>query len=632
MCAQSTKSSPQRYNRLNTIAISGGFLDGARIDFAAGLNCLIGARGTGKTTALEFIRYALDLLPEDGPARRRIESLVAQNLDGGCVQVGIETKEGLRYSVSRQTGEPPIVLDESGKATEITLKLSGGFFRAAVFSQNDVESIADSPNSQLDLLDTFEAEEIRQINSQLRQAESDLNTNAASIAPLHDEDERLSNELLTLPGIDEKLKALAARTGASAQAINQAHALKALRDREKRAVGNLAQSLDSFSQQLEGLAGQLGRQARTQLVKDVVEGPNGELFKSIGREMVDCGKEIDALLRQALERAKTTRQRLADDSRKLHTTHDQQELAFQQLLEKHKEAQSQSAERARLEKDRNELLARKQQRQEAQERLAALSAARAALLAKLSELRDRRFALRKAAAERITASLAPNIRVTVVQCGNREKYHALLSAALKDARLRYVQVAEKIVAALDPSGLVEAIKSKDQNVLIRSAGLNPDQAEKALAALSSPRLLMEIETVELVDHTKIELLDGGAYKDALSLSTGQKCTAILPILLLDSDQPLLVDQPEDNLDNGFIYETVVETIQKAKAKRQLIFITHNPNIPVLGDADRVFVLKSNGAAARVAKAGTVDQCKDDIVKLLEGGEEAFKRRKQRYKY
>jgi len=106
-------------------------------------------------------------------------------------------------------------------------------------------------------------------------------------------------------------------------------------------------------------------------------------------------------------------------------------------------------------------------------------------------------------------------------------------------------------------------------------------------ALSGIQRVFDIEIVELLDLPRIELLDGDAYKDSTMLSTGQKCTTILPILLLESESPLLIDQPEDNLDNRFIYETVVKSVSEMKAKRQLLFVTHNPNIPVLGDAEKV---------------------------------------------
>jgi len=143
--------------------------------------------------------------------------------------------------------------------------------------------------------------------------------------------------------------------------------------------------------------------------------------------------------------------------------------------------------------------------------------------------------------------------------------------------------------------------------------------------------LAQLRSVELRDQPLIELRDGSTYKDSSTLSTGQKCTTILPILLLDSVNPLLIDQPEDNLDNRFIYQTVVSKIEQVRDSRQLMFITHNPNIPVLGDAGEVLVMESDGEHARVLTHGNLDDCRDSIINLLEGGEEAFRQRGSRYK-
>src|SRR5690606_30577891 len=101
-------------------------------------------------------------------------------------------------------------------------------------------------------------------------------------------------------------------------------------------------------------------------------------------------------------------------------------------------------------------------------------------------------------------------------------------------------------------------------------------------------------------------------------------------LLMESERPLLVDQPEDNLDNAFVFETIVQSINEVKGRRQLIFVTHNPNIPVLGDAERVFALRSTGRAATVAKAGSVDDVALEIMTILEGGRAAFEARRKRY--
>ena len=318
--------------------------------------------------------------------------------------------------------------------------------------------------------------------------------------------------------------------------------------------------------------------------------------------------------------------------RQLSLVHKEQELQFRNLLEKHQQAQGQAAERTRLERLRNELLDKRRTRDELHRQVTALQAERTRLLEQLSELYDDRFAIRMEVAERITGLLAPAIRVSIIQFGNPESYQRLLENKLRGARIKHGLVAAKLANSFWPADLSPAIADKNVRLLVDKAELNYDQAEKVVATLAGMDTLCELETVELMDLPQIELKDGETHKDCATLSTGQKCTAILPILLLDSDKPLLIDQPEDNLDNRFIFETVVDSIRKIKPRRQLIFVTHNPNIPVLGDAERVFVLDSNGINAQKVNEGTVDQCKSQIVTLLEGGEEAFKRRKARYAY
>ena len=88
--------------------------------------------------------------------RERIDALVERNLAGGRVQLTIETKDGVPYFVNRSPGEAPIVLSADGAATEIVLR-SGGLFKADIYSQNEIERIADQALSQLSLIDNFEA-------------------------------------------------------------------------------------------------------------------------------------------------------------------------------------------------------------------------------------------------------------------------------------------------------------------------------------------------------------------------------------------------------------------------------------------------------------------------------------------
>jgi len=123
-----------------------------------------------------------------------------------------------------------------------------------------------------------------------------------------------------------------------------------------------------------------------------------------------------------------------------------------------------------------------------------------------------------------------------------------------------------------------------------------------------------------------------------ALSTGQKATAVLLLLLLESDAPLIVDQPEDDLDNRFITEGIVPRIREEKRRRQFIFSTHNANIPVLGDAELIVGLSAAGEtdAGQVSIApehsGSIDRrsVRELVEEILEGGREAFERRRRKY--
>ncbi len=245
-------------------------------------------------------------------------------------------------------------------------------------------------------------------------------------------------------------------------------------------------------------------------------------------------------------------------------------------------------------------------------------------------MRDQRFGLRKAVAERLTTALAPIIRVSITQAGDRSNYENLLKEALKGSGTKYNQIVSRIVDSLSPEELSPIIRKGNAERLSDRASIGGDQAHRVVSHIQDSEYAFKLETVDLGDEPLIELKDGDDYKNSAGLSTGQRCTVILPILLLESERPLLIDQPEDNLDNAFVYKTIVTSLCEAKGGRQLIFVTHNPNIPVLGDAERVFVFNSDGRRGTVTHAGTVDDVKDEVEHLLEGGADAFLLRMEKY--
>lgn len=622
------------FHRIKSFSILGGFLDGLGLNFNAGLNCLIGHRGTGKTTVLEFVRYALDAFPngEKGIAsRKRVESLVKNNLGDGRIRLTIETKDGLEYIIDRTASGDPMVLNADGTPTDISIN-SGGIFNADIFSQNEVENIADNPQSQLSLIDNFRAADISEINAQIAMLKSHLQANANEIIPIQKNLTGLAEELNTLPGIEAKIAALAGPKDENTAHVNKAHTDRALREREQQTLTELSELLGKYTDWFGSNGGKFTRQVNNIITQDIMQGSNGQIFQDIQVELVALGDHLDALYNQVTSAIQSQQHSLEENRQKLSQIHDQQELAFRDLITKHTQAQGVATERANWEKKRNDLLVKKRKSQQFQEQLQQLQTKRTELMGQLQAMYNQRFDIRKVVAQWITENVSSPIRVQVDQFGDRSEYQNLLRDSLKNIGVQQGVVAKKIADLLPPSELVSILETGTAEDLQNGAELSSSQAQKVFGALKSSDTFMTLDVVELADLPQIELKDGDEFKNSLTLSTGQKCTTILPILLLDSDNPLLVDQPEDNLDNRFIYDTVVDSIRRVHNRRQIILITHNPNIPVLGEASRVFVLTSNGQHARILNHGNVDDCKEEIINLLEGGRDAFVQRKQRYNY
>jgi hypothetical protein len=172
-------------------------------------------------------------------------------------------------------------------------------------------------------------------------------------------------------------------------------------------------------------------------------------------------------------------------------------------------------------------------------------------------------------------------------------------------------------------------------------GLPAGSAERI--AQTDLGLFMRIEELDLPATTKIELNtapdgDPPTWQTLEALSTGQKATAVLLLLLLESEAPLVVDQPEDDLDNRFITEGVVPIMRQEKGHRQFVFSTHNANIPVLGDAELILGLAASGEGkeghAKIAPEhmGSIDSkpvC-ELVEEILEGGKDAFEMRRSKY--
>ena len=150
----------------------------------------------------------------------------------------------------------------------------------------------------------------------------------------------------------------------------------------------------------------------------------------------------------------------------------------------------------------------------------------------------------------------------------------------------------------------------------------------------TPTKKRELASLRCQDQYVLEFrMDDGRYRLLEDLSGGQRVNLLLSLLLETNDErPLVIDQPEDELDNRFLFETLLPVLKRLKGRRQIILATHNANIVVNGDADQVIHLEATANRGRVASSGAIEEpaIRDAIVRTVDGGEEAFRMRRLKY--
>lgn len=625
------KQAAPAHHAVSSLRVTGGFLGGAVLEFADGLNCLIGGRGTGKTTALEFLRFGLGLMPDPKahPQRHRsIDGLVKANLGGGKLSIELQTKTGMRYTAERRASETVQVVNEAGTAVPVSLDRDQ-IFGADVFSQNQIEEIASNPAAQLALLDRFVESETAATARELELVQRQLDQMTVDLRRLDTEIDDLSARASELPVIEERLKGVAQAGGPDAAKLNAAHAARTVRAREAQVPDQFAAAAHKAAGDTAAAAAAFRSTVEAQLDRTVRAGASGDLFAALEADVQVFDRTLAAAAASVGKAAAVVEAAIKRHQLAILERHAVQEAEYRKTISEFEEEGGRAAERMALQATQAEAVNAVKQKEAKETQRRGFRTKRGELLGQMSELRDRRFAARKRVAERLTQQLS-SIRVTVTQAADSAVYRDLIARALKGFAIKQNVAAERLAEVFLPMELSRAVVNGDIKLLSERTGFDEERCRKVADALRADGCAYEIESVDLEDVPRIELLDGGKYKQSPNLSTGQRCTTILPILLVQSERPLLIDQPEDNLDNAFIYDTIVQALRAAKGARQVIFVTHNPNIPVLGEADRVFVFESDGQHATLRRMGSVDDCKEDIETILEGGREAFLQRKARY--
>lgn len=617
---------------IQTTEITGGFLAGLNISFPPGLTCVIGPRGSGKSTLAEAIRFAI--LGTSGNTESRT-ALVKANLGSSIVMVdGIRSMDGAAFSVRRAFGQSPSVFAQDGRLiTSVDLD-RGTFLPIDVFTAQRIEDIAQEAvgGKRRQLLDDLRTEQLYEINGILSEYRRSLEANADQIRDALRRITDLAERIEEIGDARANLAAappLAANDIASKQLSEETSQHQANEREANRVKTILEISARMRSGVVDVVAGVTGMHRGIP-----PSGRNRELILKIEDVFDTAAKDFVIALEQASAALLEADNRVRGFAQQLRDAHSAQQSNYVRLQEQNQAASKAVRVRAELESSVAALDQLEKERVEMRRQLDEFRKKRADIKAKYLLQRDRISALRESIANDLQREAGSKVRIRIFRNADNLQYEQTLGEALRGARLRNHEEILKCLTALRPEDLAQILVENDCAELTAQTNLGAERCKKILDAFRAALDPLSLEVLPTEDRVAIELNVGTDsnpnFKDAAELSAGQKCTALLPILLARRDSPLVIDQPEDNLDNHFIYETVVESIRRLKTKRQMIFITHNANIPVLAEAELIIVLNSDGKTGFVEKRGTLDECREEIIDLLEGGKEAFERRRERY--
>ena len=624
------------YSRIESVRFFGGYLDGIAIELSAHLNAVIGGRGTGKSTLVECLRYALDDPPRAVAARKQHEEIVKANLGAGArieMSVLSSAQHGKRYALSRRYGEPPVVKDEAGLVSKFHPR--DLLPRIEIFGQNEILELARDPVTLTSILNRF-LPGSEALSGQLSGVEKRLRENREKLLTSVRQKDEWQAQVARLPKLTEQVEQF------KALGLEGKLALVPLLERERQLAKRVTEELTRVAEGLSSLTESLPDTAFL-ADKSLEKLPHAAIFNAIRGMLEALGKDLSAYLDTLRKRhgaaVETVDTHLAELKGKMDAESAALEKVFAALPAfAGKPGREVGRAYQELLREIEAIRPSETKVETLNKLLVELESQRRNLLDEFARLRDQRSDELRGAVKRLNKALDGKIRLNLKIGGQRR--------SLRDALLELPGIGEKKLAWIDQAGdeltvaaLVQAVRSGEPAIksLAAAWGMQNSVVE-ALARLDRP-LVLQLEEIDLQDRILIELNiahEGQIFKPLHQLSTGQQCTAILHLLLLENDDPLVMDQPEDNLDNAFIAERIVTELRSVKTKRQFLFATHNANIPVFGDAEWIGIFSASESHAEMPTEaqGSIDipAVRERVAEILEGGREAFSQRKEKYGY
>jgi len=609
---------------LKSISFTTRKWQGKKLSFNQGMNNFIGIRGSGKSTLLETVRYALDIpLGTNAHEPKYKEGLVQSFLgSGGKIEVELIDQHQTTYIAERIYGETPSIylIDRDGaKELQYNLKINHIVNKPLYYGQKDLSDIGEETSTE-DLINKLMGDKLISIKREIEEQSDKI---ILVIAEIKKVDKLLSQE--------EEIKAKKASIEKDMKVfIDNKINEKLNKQIEFNKDRNRLDSLLEFERDI------------IDAIQNVFNNYQGSFKTYTSYE----SKKNEALVKQVFEslaKFQQIFQHLAEIIKQLQIEEGNLEAIKKTFIRKYEELKEEFSEIKRainlpnieadtyvkLSKDLDLQIAKLNEIQKLRERKITLGKNLNLALTTLKDLWYKEFQLIKEEIEKLNneqpkdAEGKTAISIVAEFKENKERFKEFIKAFCRGSGLRDDHY-DQIVTYPDLIEVYNDFGIEGSNInKILSGGNNLQNFNSKFL-----EFINEFLTYRVPDKYTINYKGRPLQEHSL----GQRASAlIIFILTLKENNLIIIDQPEDDLDNQTIYTDVITELKNLKNKTQFIFATHNPNIPVLGDCEQLISCSINNNLINVI-SGSIDsrEIQQNIVDIMEGGDDAFEKRKTIY--
>lgn len=608
------------YSKIISIEVSNTkFLNLEKVVFSPNLNCIIGGRGTGKSTIIEYIRYVLEKYPKDqspgilqqyyDELQKKIEETL---IPESSINILIEL-DGIQYEINYSHQEKKRIVKVVGSEDPIDSTVWEKF-PLKIISQGEIDKLVEERKNEplLSLIDGYITKEQKsKIDLEIKDIVNKIN-NLDEIINQVEEKELLKKGLITenlhlevqlnrLHKAKEKFTDWERYEKANNLIIGLQEKGKNIAKILSDATISIQDEINSISEpyQIEILEPNEIRNILSDLLvqlKIKIE----DIILNFSEELTgDNEGQIEAIIANNWLPQYEREKEIFDQLKKeLEDTGDNIDEYFE--LKKKKESVDNSLQEINL--FLSDIIIKKEER--------------VLLLTKLRDIWKEKTNIREKVAKNLMDKLVPDqekyptkkslVEITITHQGDIDALIAIWAQflgkknKLNEEELRVV--IEKVREKIDPSLPIHEIllnyTQKDEIIEIIEETLSPIKYSN-FRNIFSDITLKKLELIQIPDSIKFNIYrtDGSFAGSIDQVSSGQKGLAIIQLLLSSGNEPILIDTPEEGLDNEGVYFELVELLRQRKETRQIISVTHNANIPVNGDAELIITLDALGKIA-----------------------------------